>query len=685
MTKKRDAGRKETRLQKEKSFSRRDFFKSGAAAGVSAAVLSGPGQASAQGIAWNYDVDVVVCGAGCTGLHAAIRARDLGASVLVVDSNFDVGGKMIHSGGFVSLGGGDAIQARDRAGADPDGLGLTAPLVPPADLEDDPDLLFKDMTDWSVMDASGVARYRYNDRQLHRAWADNAPLTRQFQLENYVRFARVDGTHFGGGVSRARMAKAMLKLAAKTDIKAGTLSAEDRGDPEKERHSRFNPMRQTPGIPAGSVGAPGWVYGGFCLARCLEFSAREKGVRFMLNRHMDEIVREGRFTGRVLGIRASYTPRFEPDTGARLESFWQNGNTDERAATIHIRARKAVIIGTGGHLNNRYVRTMFDPRLYMDAFEEAVVPLLGPHGQDASGIVAGMDIGANLAGMMQNYEHQLASPRISNVLATRDPHANIFPGHPSFAFAKAKGIDIGNSGWEHVIAVNQVGKRFYSETAIPNSAVGNPKYPPGTDGTRKPFTAADWRNASTAQIKAQYKRSSATDAALAINEGSQPPDFQSGPVWAIFDSAAATRTGWKIRYPYIADPPDGYFHKADTIAELARKVMENAHQKMPLKYLEQTVTRYNGFVDKGVDEDFEKPVMHKISTPPFYAAWAPIGMLDSFGGLRINGRAQVVDRWGEVIPGLYAGGEASGGGQQHGLGRASVHGYLAGTNAVREG
>ena len=80
MAKKRDSGRKETRLQKEKSFSRRDFFKSGAAAGVSAAVLSGQGQASAQAIAWNYEVDVVVCGAGCTGLHAAIRARDLGAS-----------------------------------------------------------------------------------------------------------------------------------------------------------------------------------------------------------------------------------------------------------------------------------------------------------------------------------------------------------------------------------------------------------------------------------------------------------------------------------------------------------------------------------------------------------------------------------------------------------------------------
>jgi FAD binding domain/HI0933-like protein len=683
MTRKRVTPPRHGQPEKDKAVSRRDFFKRGVA-GVGAAVLPAFDQASAQEIVWDYEADVVVCGAGCTGLHAAIRARDLGASVLVVDSNFDVGGKMIHSGGFVSLGGGDAIQARDRAGADPDALGLAAPLVPPADLEDNPDLLFKDMTDWSVVDASGVARYRYNDRQLHRAWADNAPLTRDFQLANYVRFARIDGTHFGGGVSRARMAKAMLKLAAHTDIKAGTLSAEDRGDPAKERHSRFNPMRQTPGIPAASVGAPGWIYGGFCLARCLEFSAREKGVRFMLNRHMDEIIREKRFAGRVIGIRASYTPRFEPDTGARLESFWQNGNTDERAATIAIRARKAVIIGTGGHLNNRSIRTMFDPRLYMDAFEEALIPLLGPHGQDASGIVAGMDIGANLAGMMQNYEHQLASPRIGNVIATRDPHANIFPGHPSFAFARAKGIDIGNSGWEHVIAVNQVGQRFYSEAAIPNSAIGNPKYPPGTDGTRKPFTATDWRNASTDQIKAQYKRSSATDAALAINEGSQPPDFQSGPVWTIFDSAAAARTGWKIRYPYIADPPDGYFHKADTIAELARKVMENAHQKMPLKYLEQTVTRYNAFADKGVDEDFEKPVMHRIDTPPFYAAWTPIGMLDSFGGLRINGKAQVVDRWGEVIPGLYAGGEASGGGQQHGLGRASVHGYIAGTNAARE-
>src|SRR5215471_7480117 len=223
MAKKRDTGRKEPKLQERKALSRRDFFKSGAAAGVGAAVRAS--EARAQSMEWNYEADVVVLGSGCVGLHAAVRARDLGASVLVIDQNFDVGGKLVHSGGWTSLGGGDAIQQRDHAAADPDGLGLTAPRVKPENLEDDPDRLFRDMTDLSVVDATGVARYRYNDRELHRAWADNAPKTRQFMMDNYVRFARIDGTHQGGGMTRARAARAMMKLADKTDIKAGTVSA----------------------------------------------------------------------------------------------------------------------------------------------------------------------------------------------------------------------------------------------------------------------------------------------------------------------------------------------------------------------------------------------------------------------------------------------------------------------------
>ena len=690
MAKKRDNGRKEPKLQEQKALSRRDFFTSGAAAGVGAAVLSEPGKAlaqgassSPQGIEWNYEADVVVLGSGCVGLHAAVRARDLGASVLVIEQNFDVGGKLVHSGGWTSLGGGDAIQQRDRAAADPEGLGLTAPRIKPENLEDDPDRLFRDMTDWSVVDATAVARYRYNDRELHRAWADNAPKTRQFMMDNYVRFARIDGTHQGGGMSRGRAARAMMKLADKTDIKAGTISPQDRGDPAGERHSLFNPMRTFPGGSGDTVGAPGWVWGGFAIARSLEFSAREKGVRFMLNRHMDELIREQPFSGRVLGVKARYTPRMHPETGVRLESFWQNGNVDERVDTIYIRARKAVIVATGGMHGNVHLRTMIDPRMVEPSIEYGPSSLIGPLNMDGSGIIAGMKIGANLAGMMQNYQHSLASPTISSVLGTRDAVASIFPGHPAFLFARAKGVAIGAAGWEHAIAVNQVGQRFYNERDIANVS-SDAQYPPGSEGTRTPFVPLDWRNASAAQVKVQYKRSAASDAALAMNEGSRAPDYASGPVWAIFDSAAAARGGWQLRYPYVADPPDGYFHKADTLAELAKKVTGHPYQKMPLKHLEETVARYNAFADKGKDEDFEKSVLHRIDTPPFYAATASIRVLDSYGGLRINGKAQVLDTQGEVIPGLYAGGEASGGGAQHGIGRASVHGYIAGTNAAQE-
>jgi predicted oxidoreductase len=92
-------------------------------------------------------------------------------------------------------------------------------------------------------------------------------------------------------------------------------------------------------------------------------------------------------------------------------------------------------------------------------------------------------------------------------------------------------------------------------------------------------------------------------------------------------------------------------------------------------------------VDECTYPDFERvkdAPMLKIDTPPFYAAAICPVWHDSYGGLRINGKAQVVDMEGAVIPGLYSGGEASGGGQQHGLGRALVHGYIAGTSIVQD-
>ena len=229
------AKQKDPKRRNQKAVSRRDFVKSGAAAGVGAAVLTTSGTALAQvspvdAVRWNYEADIVIIGAGCTGLPAAIRARDLGASVIVIDQNFDPGGKMLHSGGQISLGGGDPLQKRDIEGkGDPEGF-VTAPRqhsIP--ELTEDPDFLFRDHTDWSVMDAAAQAPYRYNERDLHRAYADNCSATREFLMANYVRMGRISGTHGNGGMSRARRAVTFFMEGATTDVKKGTVSKQDAG------------------------------------------------------------------------------------------------------------------------------------------------------------------------------------------------------------------------------------------------------------------------------------------------------------------------------------------------------------------------------------------------------------------------------------------------------------------------
>ena len=671
--------------------SRRDFVKSGAVAGLGAGALLGSEEARAQArdgqtadIEWDYEVDVVVAGGGCAGLTAAIRARDLGATVLVVDQNYDLGGRMLHSGAFVSLGGGDPVQRRDMKGErDDEGFITVAPAEDPDELDDSVELLFTDMTDWSVVDTKAQSPYRYNERELARSWAEHCPATRQFLMDNYVRFTRVNGTHGGGGLSRARGARCFLMLGDRTDIKAGTITAEDAGVADPERTSPFAPVQMN---NASRFVAPNAVSNGVALSRCLEFSAREKGVEFMLHRRFDDLVREQPFAGRVLGIRAQYTPRHHPETGERLESFWQNGNVDERRETVMIRARKGVIMASGGHAGNPQIRSMFYPAMREPAFPTSGLALQGPHGQDGTALAAGLRVGANLAGMQQNLSYSTTF-HISTRLGTRDAYTTMMPGHPTFGFRGSAGINVGSVGFEELIAVNQVGQRFFNEVRLPARPRGN-RYPGdgGAPGQGLDHTPVDWRNCQKSWVREMYTYDHGLDAALAINEGSEPPHYYSGPIWAIFDQEAVDRNGWELRYPYVAD--NGYYFQADTIAELAQQIeAKHEFQRVPLRHLVQTVDTWNGYVDAGRDPEFERDAdapMYRIATPPFYALSIMVIWHDSYGGLRVDGRQRVVDMKGEVIPGLYAGGEAVGGLNKHGLGKGHVQGYVAGTSVAEE-
>ncbi len=512
-------------------------------------------------------------------------------------------------------------------------------------------------------------------------------------MDNYVRFSRIFGTHTGGGLSRARRAQPMLNLGEVTDMRAGTVTAEDAG--QNERVSHFT-MRMMDGASTLLRGGPNTRMMGVAISRPMEFSAKEKGVQFMLNRRMDEIIREDQFSGRVIGIKTTYFPRRDPETGERLQSYadtvggeWAKGVIEDEGETVYIRARKAVIVGAGGHHGNPKFRSMFYPASLEPSHVTNGWAWLGGPGRanDASGIIAGMRVGANLAGMEQNRDNS-SSRRLGSRLATTDRTGGEYPGNPAFTFRRSVGIGVGRSGFEHLIAVNQVGKRFAGEMGMFFDGGGEAMYP--QNKALYPwdeYEPGNWRNAETEMVAENYADTHAFAAALSINEGSQPPHYLPGPIWAIFDQAAVDRAGWKIGYPYTGD--NGLFFKAGTLEDLAAAVLAgNEHQTVEMSYLAETVKRWNGFVAAGVDEDFDRHVggvpMHEIGNGPYYAARITVEYHDSCGGLRINGKGQVVDMELDVIPGLYAGGESAGGFEMHGLGRACTQGYIAGTNAAQE-
>src|SRR5215469_2861237 len=222
------------------SVSRRAFLSTGAA-GIGAAALVGasPNQAEAQ-VKWDLSADVVVIGAGVSGLAAAITARDAGASVIGVDENFDIGGRGMLSGGRVHLGGGHALQQK---------FGI----------KDTADQVFRD---W-VRHDSTVARY--SDRDLVRVFADENVATFNFLIDNGVEFHE----------------KPIGPEAAST-VPRTFVTVEWQNKDE--------------------VYAPGGGRNGSGLVRRLEQSARRKGVQILLRHEMKSIIREQPTTGKVLGI-----------------------------------------------------------------------------------------------------------------------------------------------------------------------------------------------------------------------------------------------------------------------------------------------------------------------------------------------------------------------------------------------
>ena len=386
--------------------------------------------------------------------------------------------------------------------------------------------------------------------------------------------------------------------------------------------------------------------------RPLESAARKAGVEILLEHRMTGIHRE---RGTATGLNAYPNGRV---TGIEVT---------HGGKTFNLRAKKGVIVATGGSTGNVEFRRMFDPRLTEEYSGLAGMPWSD---QDASGELASMAIGASLWGLANQTAEFGAVFTKPGHIGSQWGYVNLAwkPGSAVFHRVRATGLRV--SDWQNVITVNMLGRRFYDETCKQFTA--------NNYNAVKPYVHGHYLNA--ANVK--YKPNDWLNAAMqGIGDGKNG----GGPIWAIFDSDACVREKWDPNPPNV-DFEQGYCFKADTIEELAGKIkMKHQRVPMPPGNLQATVDNYNIFVFDGVDSEFGKPSpKYPIAKPPFYAAWCTPVVHDTRAGLRIDARCRVIDLQGKPIAGLYCGGESAGGFSLHGLARCLVQGLVAGREAAKE-
>lgn len=155
--------------------------------------------------------------------------------------------------------------------------------------------------------------------------------------------------------------------------------------------------------------------------------------------------------------------------------------------------------------------------------------------------------------------------------------------------------------------------------------------------------------------------------------------------YLLWDETSNETTGTMASNPQEAESlfERGLMVKADTLEELAE------HFDIDKDALLETVATFNENSAKEEDPEFNLRMLGwQVKDAPFYMMKAAPAVHHTMGGLKINTEAQVLNKDGEWIDGLYAAGEVTGG--IHGSNRLgsvamtdiTVFGRIAGENAA---
>jgi fumarate reductase flavoprotein subunit len=308
---------------------------------------------------------------------------------------------------------------------------------------------------------------------------------------------------------------------------------------------------------------------------------------------------------------------------------------DENEEDIQV-AAKAVIIASGGYANNKeWIKKYsgFD-------LDVNVIPF-GNIGKMGDGIRMAFEVGAADEGL-----------GVLELVRTG-------PIDPQFAM----GMHLESPAVQPDLWVNSMGERFCDESiSFDDAYVGNANARQKGDFTFSIFDTS---------IKLQLIENG-IDKAMAM-------DFPPGSRTTELDRELEKAFESKSTEVLVAD----------SVEELAGKM------GVEPEVFKATVEEYNRFCNVGHDELFAKDprYLRPIKGPKFYAVKARTIFLGTLGGIKINHRMEVIDKKGNVIPGLYAGGYDAGGmyGDSYSIGKSSGlsssfatnSGRIAGKNALK--
>ena len=378
------------------------------------------------------------------------------------------------------------------------------------------------------------------------------------------------------------------------------------------------------------------AYGGE-LVRQMRVWAKENGIEILLNHRATKILRNSK--EEVIGLVVSV-------------------NDQE---TVNIRARKAVIFGSGGYTHNSEMMLHFQR---------------GPHFGGCAAptntgdfITMAGAIGAKLANMAGAFRAEIM---IEDALSDPDGVHNLFyiPG-------------------DSVIEVNRYGKRIMDEKR---------NY---TDRTMTHFIwdpqRAEWTNMLVFMIF--------DDRTASLWQGFPPYPVQGTPAPSVISGNT-----WEELTAAISE------HMASIAKHTGGFTLDPDFQEN----LRQTVLRFNEFAGSGKDKDFSRgdfnydrewttfpPTIPGVQWPPegsknytmyplsdkgpYHAVILGAGTLDTNGGPAINSSSQVLNVYDKPISGLYGAGNCIASatanaywGAGSTIGPAMTFGYQAGLHAVKE-